>query len=374
MSQQESYLDHLYVVVLCGGGGTRVWPLSVKKKPKQFLNFYSNQTLYQETVERAKKLTSPEKIIIITNHQYEQEVLKETPEIPRENIIAEPQKKNTAMAMGVAAALVKKRDNDAVIVNLASDHVVGDLDVYFTTLKNAAKIAYEDRRLVTVGIEPTYAHPGFGYIRVGKKVKTVNDMAVCEVEGFREKPDIKTAQEYVESGKYLWNANFYTWRADVILTSFDTLSPQIAASVHSVESALGTDREKQRMVEEYGKVSEEPIDTAISEKSDNLVVLRGKFKWNDIGSWEVVYELGKKDGNGNVVVRSSDAREETPVVVHDAKNNLIYCNNQALAIVGLSDIVIVDTGEGILVCDRKRSNDVKKIVEQLKLKKLDKYL
>jgi mannose-1-phosphate guanylyltransferase len=366
--KKETYLEHLYVVILCGGGGTRVWPLSITKKPKQFLNFYSNKTLYQETLERAKKLVSVDKIIIVTNKIYEEEIAKQSPDISKENIIAEPIKKNTAMAMGVAAAFIKKRDKDAIIVNLASDHVVSDLDIYFKTLHAAASVAYNDRKLVAVGIEPTYPHPGFGYIRIGSKIKDVDGLELSEVAGFREKPDVKTAEEYLKSGSYLWNANFYTWRADDILAAFDKLSPEIAQHIHKLEAAFGTNNEKETFIQEYELTPEEPIDTAISEKASNLVVLPGRFRWNDIGSWEVVYELGDKDTNGNVIVRNHEHGSDTPVILSDSRNNLVYCNSQPMGVVGLSDVVIVDTGVGILVCNRKKSNEVKKIVEELKQK------
>ncbi|MGI5828454.1 MAG: mannose-1-phosphate guanylyltransferase [Patescibacteria group bacterium] len=371
---ENSYLDHLYVVILCGGGGTRVWPLSVTKKPKQFLNFYSDKTLYQETLERAKKLTSLERIIVVTNRIYTKEIAVQSPEIPKANVIAEPQKKNTAMAMGAAAAFIKKIDPDAVVVNLASDHVVSDMDIYLKTLKTAAKVAYEEKKLVAIGIEPTYPHPGFGYIRIGEKIRDIEGLELSAVAGFREKPDVKTAEQYLKSGSYLWNANFYTWRVDAILDAFDCFSPTIARHIHNLEKAFGSDTEEKVMEEEYRLVPEEPIDTAISEKADNLVVLPGKFRWNDIGSWEVVYDLGEKDNNGNVVVKNHDSNGETPVVMYDSNNNLVYCNNQPLGILGLNNLVIVDTGVGILVCDRKRSNEVKKIVDELKQKKMEKYL
>ncbi len=369
-----SFSNHIFVVILCGGGGTRVWPLSVKNKPKQFLNFYSNKTLYQDTVERATWFAPCERIIVVTNKAYVDEIRKQTPEIPPENIIAEPEKKNTALAMGLVAAFVKKRDPQGVIINLASDHVIGNKEVFINTLLTAAQIAYEDNVLVSVGITPTFPHPGLGYIHCGEKIKEVNSLPVTKVSEFREKPDIATAEQFLSTGEYLWNANNYTWTVEAILHSFDTLAPDIAKTIHTIEAVIGTDKEAQVMTAAYSQAIEDQIDKAISEKADNLVVIPGTFDWHDIGSWQVVYDLGKKDDNGNVVVRSSESDGKAPLVVQESTNNLIYCNNQPMAVVGIDDSVIIDTGAGILICDRKRSNDVKKIVEELKEKGFEEYI
>jgi mannose-1-phosphate guanylyltransferase len=372
--QTNNYLDHTFVVILCGGSGTRVWPLSINKKPKQFLNFYSNKSLYQEALDRSRKIVPNERIIVITNKEYLEEIKKQSPEIPAENIIGEPQKKNTAMAMGVAAALAKKRDSQAILVNLPSDHVVPDYDAFAKTLKAAAQVAYNQEKIVAVGIKPTYPHPGFGYIKVGNQTDTSDSVPVNEVLGFKEKPSVDIAKKYLEEGNYLWNAGFYIWRCDIVMSAFDRLSPQIASHIHEVANALGSPNQEEVLEKEYSLVPEEPIDTAISEKADNLVVLPGNFTWNDIGSWEVVYELGNKDEKGNVLVKSNETTTNAPVLTHDARNCLVYSNDLPVAIVGLSDIVVVDTGKGILICARNKSNDVKKIVEQLTEKKLDKYL
>lgn len=364
----SDFKNHLYVVVLCGGGGTRVWPLSVSQKPKQFINFYSDKTLYQETVGRAKKLTSLDKILIMTNKDYVDEIKRQTPEIADSNIIAEPMKRNTAMAMGTIAAYVYKKDKDAVIINLASDAVIADKTRYTDTLNAAAKIAYEKKVLMSVGIKPTFAHPGLGYIHVGEEIEKADSLPLGKVLEFKEKPTVDVAQKFLDAGDYLWNANLYTWRADDILESFKRYSSEIYKSIDLISQAIGTNKENEVLKQQYQVVPEEQIDTAISEKADNLYVIPGDFGWNDVGGWKVVYELGDKDKNGNVAIKNSESKNNTTTLFEDASNNLVYSSGQTVAVLGLSNIVVVDTGNGLLVCDREKSNDVKKIVQTLKEK------
>lgn len=370
----SNFEDHLYVVILCGGTGTRVWPLSMNKKPKQFLNFYENRTLFQGALFRALQIVPAKRVILVTNENYLDELKKEAPQVPLENIISETEKKNTAMAMGIAAAWAAKIDPEATLINLPSDHVVKNIDLFAKTMKAAGQVAYEKHKIITVGIKPTYAHPGFGYIQVDQQVFTQSEFPLSKVHSFKEKPDIETAQKYLDDGHYLWNAGFYIWRADILASEFDRLSPDISIHIKNLAKALGTPQEKEVLAKEYRQVPEAPIDTAIAEKTDKLLVIPGTFDWNDVGSWQVVYELGQKDENQNVFVQNLEAKTKPPVEIYQTNGSLIYSTNMPIAVVGLTNVVIVDTGSGILVCDREKSNDVKKIVEQLKSKKLNNYL
>jgi len=367
----ESFQNHIYVVILCGGGGTRVWPLSINKKPKQFIKFYSDKTLFQETVARALTLTDINKIVIITNEKYLEEIKKEVPEIPLSNIIAEPMKKNTALAMGVAAAFVYENDQDGVIVNLASDHVITNQELCTKTYKTGAKIAFMQHKLIAIGITPTFAHPGLGYIEKGEQLQVVDELPISKVASFKEKPTVEVAQQFIDSGKYLWNANNYIWRADDILACFDELSPSIGKQIRLIQPLLLSQKQNEALNKYYPDTPEEPIDTAISEKTDNLYVLPGDFGWNDIGGWQVVYELGKKDENNNVTIKASDSADKLPIIFQQSEGNLIYSTKQPVAVLGLDNIVVVDTGIGLLVCDRKKSNDVKNIVTELQKKGYD---
>ena len=369
-----NYLDHTYIVILCGGGGTRLWPRSRSKTPKQFINFFSDKTLYQEAVKRAKKIVAPKRIFVITNKDYVNDIKKESPEILKENIIAEPQKKNTALAMGVAAAYVLKKDPKAVIINFASDHTVENLNIAVKTVLASAKTAFGSNLLVAVGITPTFAHTGYGYIQVGKLLQKSDGLSVYKSLGFKEKPDLPTARRFLKKKSYYWNANWYTWSGKAILDAFAKLSPKLYQNINLIYQAIGTKREKEVLRREYGKAEEEQIDTAISEKASNLVVIPGKFGWNDVGSWNVVYDLAKKDKNQNVVIQSSRARKKQEILNHGSSNCLIHYDDQLVALVGVEDLVIVDTKNALLVCKKDRAQQVKAIVNLLKEKSEKEYL
>ena len=371
---KAEYLQHTYVTILCGGSGTRVWPLSIKKKPKQFVNFYSDKTLYQETLARAKQIVPAERIMIITNAVYKSEIRKQSPEIPQENIFAEPQKKNTALAVGVAAAMIKKRDPLGIMISMHSDHVITQIDLFCETLRIAAQVAFKQNNLVAIGIQPTHPHTGLGYIHIGEKKQEVATMPVFKVTGFREKPDLETAKQFLDTGEYLWNGGYYIWSVKSILDAFAKLDPKQFKTITAIALALGTSQQEKIIAEQYRLADDEAIDTAISEKADNLYVIPGKFSWYDVGSWQVVYELGEKDEKGNVIVSSSEAKSKAPIVLEQADKNLIYSNNQPIAVVGLSNIAVVDTGNGLLICDKNKSNDVKKVVESLHAQNLDNFI
>ena len=369
-----AYLEHTYIVILCGGGGTRLWPGSRKQTPKQFINFFSENSLYKEAVDRAKKIVPVERIFIITNKDYVDEVKREFPQVLKKNIIAEPFKKNTALAMGVAAAYVYKRDPQAVIVNFASDHTVEDLEKAKKTVLASAKTAFDKNILVAVGISPTFAHTGYGYIKTGKILQKVDNLPVFKALEFKEKPDLKTAKKFLKKGNYYWNANWYTWSAKAILEAFKKFSPGLYKNIKRIYQTIGTKQEQKILKQEYKKAKEEQIDTAISEKVGNLVVIPGKFGWNDVGSWNVVFDLAAKNKDNNVVIQSSRATKKQAIIAHDSRNNLIHYHDQLVALVGVEDLIIVDTKDALLVCKKDRAQEVKKIVQKLKEQKKQEYL
>jgi len=370
----KEYLNHTYVVILCGGGGTRLWPRSRKKTPKQFINFFSEKTLYQDAIRLAKKVVPIKKIFIITNKNYVDDIRKESPEILKENIIAEPMKKNTALAMGVAAAYVYKKNPKAVIINFASDHTIEDSETAVKTVLGAAKTAFEKNILVSVGIKPTFPHTGYGYIHAGKILQRVSGLPVFEVLEFKEKPDFKTAKKFLKTGEYYWNANWYTWSAKAILKAFEKYSPGLYQNIDKTLKSIGTKKEKAVLEREYKKAKEDQIDTAISEKAKNLVVIPGKFGWNDVGSWNIVWDLAKKDKNKNVIIQSSRVEKKQEVLVHDSSGCLVHYDDQLVALVGVEDLVVVDTKDALLVCKKEKAQEVKKIVNELKEKKKTEYL
>ncbi len=370
-TSNSDYLKNTYICLLAGGTGTRLWPRSRKQTPKQFVPILSRKTLFQETIARAEKIVPPERIFVAANKDYIDDVRRQSPQITRKNIIGEPEKKNTAMAMGTAAAYIHKRNPKAVIINLATDHQIGNLSAYIKTLKAAAKTAYTKNIMVSVGLVPEFAHTGLGYIESGKKIGKTDGINVFEMKGFKEKPDLKTAEEFIKTGKYYWNANNYVYPAQLLLEEFKSLAPDIYKHIVKVKKAAGTFREKSALKREFSKVRSESFDIAISEKTKRMVLIPGSFGWDDVGDWKSVYDLSKKDKDKNVVIQGDDEGEYFGI---DSTNNLIHFDDQLIVTVGVDNLLIVDTDDALVVCHKDKAQDIKKVVEYLKEKNKKKFL
>lgn len=363
--------DDFYAVILAGGGGTRLWPKSRKKTPKHLLNLYGSRTMVQQTFDRILPLIPKERIFLITLETYIKDIKKQLPELLDENIIAEPIGKNTALAMGLASAVIRKRDPDAVVVNLAADQLIENNNLFQKTLLGALNVAKKADLLVSIGIKPTFPHTGFGYINTGENLEeySTDDIFVFRCEGFKEKPDLATAQAFVTSGEYLWNANLYCWSVASIDKSFAAHAPVLHGLLEEAFSALGTPKEEDMIREVYEKAENVQIDVAVSEKAKNLVVVPGDFGWNDVGDWKVIYDTKQKDGNGNVVVG-----EDHHLINVNSENCLVEGYGKLIAVIGLKDIVVVDTKDALLICNKDKTQDVKKVIEKLKAENLEEYL
>ncbi|HSW89458.1 MAG TPA: sugar phosphate nucleotidyltransferase [Patescibacteria group bacterium] len=357
---------HLYIVILAGGGGTRLWPKSREKTPKQFLKLYTQKTLMQDTYERALMFADPDHVLVISNKEYVADVRLQLPDVPPENIVGEPQKRETAAAMFLGALLAYKNDPEAVIVNLASDHVVTDEKEFTHVIAAAVAAATSGEHLVTVGILPQFPHSGLGYIKIDDEIKRIDRLPVFRVTNFTEKPNVATAKAFIATGKYFWNANNYVWRAESLIAAFKKYRQDMYDVMYGLLETINTGRFVQSLEAAYEKVEKISIDYAISEKAENLVLIPGDFGWNDIGDWKVVYDLQAKNETGNVVMCETEGGK---VVCHDSFNNLVHTHDRLIALVGMEDTVVVDTGEILLVMPKSRSQDVKKIVEQLKEEK-----
>lgn len=361
---------HFFAVILAGGGGTRLWPRSTNAKPKQFLRLFSDKTLIQETYDRVKSLIPPERIIVVTNKNYRDETRVDLPEIPSENIIGEPLKRDTAMAMGLGTVIAHQLDPEAIIVNLAADHVVTDLTEFRKTILAAVSAAQLGDYLVTVGIHPTFPHTGFGYIKIRDEFKRVNGYHVFTVDGFTEKPKLARARAFLATGKYFWNANNYVWTAKAALSAFEKHLPKTSRALQTIGSAFGSKQYTEVLKAAYQDVEPVSIDYGVSEKADNLLLVPGDFGWNDVGDWSIVYELSKKDSGGNVIDKS---RNVQPLLL-DTTGSFISGGKKLLAAIGFEDLVVVETKKALLIMRRNRSQDVKKVVELIKERGLTEYL
>lgn len=366
---EETYRDHLYALIICGGAGTRLWPRSRKNTPKQFLEkFFGEKTLFTQTVDRAKLLTSNEKIFVCTIGNYVDEIIQQAPDILSRNIIAEPFGKNTAMAIGLGSAYIKKVDPRAIIMNFWADALIKENEPFVERLSLAAETAYGGDCLVTVGIKPTFPHTGLGYVEVGEKI---GGKDVFKVISFKEKPDLATATDFVAKGNFFWNSGIYVWSIPSIFAAFQKYSPGIYSLIDTIFNGIGTANEKEIIQKVYDQVESMPIDTAVSEHADNLLLVPANFTWSDVGDWKVTYDLKDKDENGNVVETFGEKGWHLSV---DTKNCLIESENRLVATVGVSDLVIIETEDCLVVCSKDKAQDIKKVVNALKEQKKDSYL
>lgn len=370
----EQQSENYYAVILAGGGGTRLWPKSRRKSPKHLLDLFGKGTLIKLTYDRIIPIIPNDRIFVITHKDQVDEVRAQLPDIPGSNIIAEPVAKNTALAMGVAAAFIHKKNPDASLIYLAADHIYKNVERFQQNILAALKVASSGDYIVSLGIKPTYAHTGLGYIKIGDELDKLSKAAkkgfVFKVKEFKEKPNLVTAQSFVASGQYLWNANLYCWSTNTIFQAFEDLSPVIGEAVQKILEGIGEGKDNELLGKVYGSLTNpNSIDYEISEKAKNIVVIPGDFGWSDIGDWKVVYDTHQKDISGNVIID-----KEADYIGIDTKNSLIEANGKLIVTIGLEDLIIVDTEDALLICKKDKAQDVKKAVEKLKEEGKDKYL
>lgn len=367
-----SLLQHTYAVILAGGSGTRLWPMSRDNTPKQFLKLGGTHTLLQRTPHRLQPHIPAERTIVVTNAQYVDEVRAQLPDIPVENIIAEPEKRDTALAMALGTLVALHHDPEAIVVNAASDHVLKDEAEFQRVMLASINLAATGEYLVTVGIKPTGPNVNFGYIEAAGELTQVDGSTIYRVNSFKEKPDLQTAQRFVDQGNYYWNANMYTWSGRALLQAFHEYQPQFVPGLDRLSQAIGTPQFADVLRDVYANAEKISIDYAISEKAHNLVLIPGDFGWDDIGLWSTVYDLGQKDENGTVLVR--EGGDQSPMLAIDAKNNLVHTSGRLVALLGVEDLVVIDSESALLIVPRSRAAEVKNVVALVKEKGLDTYL
>ena len=341
-------------VIMAGGRGERFWPKSRNNRPKQFLSLTSDgETMIQKTVKRLSPLVSAEDIFIVTNAAYADLVNDQLPDVPRENILCEPCARNTAPCIAFAAAIIQKKYGDAMMLVLPSDHLIGYENIYIKTLQTAIRTAEEGNNLVTIGITPAYPETGYGYINFGKEAGDA-----YEVERFVEKPDLPTAKKYLASGKYLWNSGMFVWKASAIMYNMKQFMPEIHDGAVRIGDSYGTDSYEDILIKEFTAFTSESVDFGIMEKASDIYTIPGSFGWDDVGSWLAVERINETDDKKNYF--------DGDVIAVDSERTTVCGGKRLVAAIGTRDIVIVDTDDVLLVCSKNNTQDVKKVIAQLK--------
>ncbi len=356
----------MYAAIIAGGSGTRLWPRSRQDKPKQFQSLYGDNTLLQETVRRLEPMVPRENIYVIAGKAHEPIVREQLPWLAPGNYVGEPMGKDTAPAVGVISTLIARKDPNAVIMVSPADHVIMKEKHFLRLLEVAEKVAAEGPNIVTIGIKPTSAETGYGYIQMSDEQMTVEDIEVRKVISFKEKPDAKTAEEYVASWHYVWNSGMFIWSAKTILDLFRDHAPDIYKLLIRYESAIGTPDEAKVFEEIYDAFPRISVDYAILEHATNIYVIPASIGWNDLGSWASLYEIMDQDESGNSVVGSH--------VGLDTHNSLIYAKDRLVTTIGLDNMIVIDAGDVVLVAPKGRSQEIKQLLDELKKEGKTQYL
>lgn len=356
----------MYASVLAGGSGTRLWPLSTKSHPKQFLRLPGPLTMLQETVARVAPLVPTDELYIVTFANYRDAVAEQLSQLPRGQIVAEPAGRGTAASIGLAATLIAARDATAVMGSFAADHVITDAEGFRTALTFAEQVA-RDGYLVTLGITPSYPETGYGYIRYGKPLATAGSLRAYHARGFKEKPSLALAQEYVRAGAYVWNSGIFVWRVDRILDEIRHHVPVVGAVLEEIGAAARASRgqvtpEVERVIEAvWPRLRENvTVDEGVMEHADRIAVIPISLNWNDIGSWAQVAGLHTADAAGNTVVGLAPERHKEV----ETTGTLIYSTTgRMVATAGVDGLIIVDTPEGLLITSKQSAQHVKTLAE-----------
>jgi len=352
-------------VIMAGGSGTRLWPLSRKKSPKQALNLIGKRSMLGLAVDRIMELFGPERIVIVTRDEHREVLSEQTPEVPPANFILEPSGRGTAPAIGLAAIHLRKKDPDAIMAVLTADHCIADAARFRGVLACAGRVAAKGH-LVTLGVKPTSASTGFGYIKQGKSLGAAEDFPVFSVDRFVEKPTLEKAEAMVKSGDYSWNSGMFIWRVDRILEEFKRQMPDFYAQLHLVEAALGTSDYEPVIRHVWPRVAKQTIDYGIMEGANGAAVIPIDIGWTDVGSWGSLFELLPIDANGNAVVGAHSGI--------DTHGSLIFGGKRLIATIGVKDMVIVDAEDAVLVCPKDRQQEVRDMVDRLAKEGLGKWL
>jgi mannose-1-phosphate guanylyltransferase len=353
--------DHYYAVIMAGGGGTRLWPLSRTKRPKQMLKLFGDQSLFQTAVNRLEGLFSKDHILVVTIKGQVEALKDQCPGIPDENFLIEPVPRGTASVVCYAAMALEKRDPEAVMAVLTADHYIGD-EAAFRMVLASARDAAGAGYLVTLGIQPDYPSTGFGYIQIGKSIGDYGGIGVFLVERFIEKPDEDLARELVANGQHYWNSGMFIWRVDVIMRAFKKQMPGLWQSIQEISQSWGKTDQNEVLENVWENLVPETIDYGIMENAKNVAVVPAiNLNWNDVGSWDALFDVMEADEHGNILMGGTH-------LLNDTSGSLVFSDQseRLLVTIGVKDLILVDMGDVLMVCHKDYAQQVRQVVEQLK--------
>jgi mannose-1-phosphate guanylyltransferase len=353
----------LFAIIMAGEIGSRFWPRSKEKTPKQLLKIFGTKTMIQDAVSRLDGIVKNENIFIITNKIQRDEIKRQLPELPSENILEEPFGRNTAACIGFASVIIEKKSKDGVTIILPADHIIQDKEEFQKVINNAVKFAYESKGLVTIGIKPTRPETGYGYIQIDDKNVSEN---IFKVLTFAEKPNYATAVRFIESGDFLWNSGMFIWRIDSILEEIKLYMPELYEGLEKIKKDFDTPLFENTVFNVYGLLRNISIDYGVMEKSKKVYLTKGEFSWSDVGSWEEVYQLSSKDNDGNAITGK--------VFIEKTNDSLIYSPDKFSAVIGVDNLIVINTKDALLICRRDQAQEVKKVVDYLRINKITEHL
>lgn len=355
----------IFAIIMAGGEGTRFWPLSRQRRPKHLLNIGGGDIMVNETIKRLSGVIPPDNILVITGKKQSQDMRRKIlSDLPPENIIVEPEGKNTSACIAYAAMVVRSRCDGGIMCILPSDHHITGTESFRNVLKTACAVAHKTGKLITIGIKPVFPSSGYGYIKYLKERMPYKN--VYEVEEFIEKPSVDAARRYVEENCYLWNSGMFVWKVSAILENLQRYLPGLFNRMMEIREFIGTEKEEEAVGSAYAALQNISIDYAVLERSDDMLVIPGDFGWNDVGSWDTLDTILPTDENGNIVRGRH--------LGIDTKNSVIYGEGRLIATIGLEDFIVADTDDALLICPRERAQEVKKLVDHLKNRHMDEYI
>ncbi len=358
-----------YALIMAGGTGTRLWPVSRRHRPKQSLRLVGDRTMFEHAVDRVAPVFQPEHILVVAGSDHVPDLADQAPELPMENFVVEPVGRGTAPAIGLGAIHLHHRDPDAVMAVLTADHFITNVERFRSVLGAAEEVA-EEGHLVTLGVEPSSPSTGYGYIHQGEGLGQVDGFDVFHVNRFTEKPSQETALGMVESGEYTWNSGMFIWRAERIIEEFQAQMPDFYTMLAEVEATLGTNGYSLTLDRIWPQVTKQAIDYGVMEGAKDVVVIPVDIGWSDVGSWgslaELLAEMSDRDDRGNIIVGQHEGL--------DTQDSLVFGGERLIATIGLEDMIVVDAGDAILICPMNREQEVRDLVHGLEREDMKEYL